>query len=572
MYNRIKQSLTLLTGGLLLWLFWGFWSPGRDVALFLSAFVIIIAAVLIYRQQKQLRKEILTRADSLPADDYHGAVVLVCGQSAALFAAGENRRETTKARYIAVPEPAGLSRIIREFREQSPAQLNRLSILYVVVPEQINQEEELEQMIISWRRAVGEARRQAGKAVPFWISVYLTPLYTTDVSTADEEPWFTPAERAGEFHVQQAGSPACSLPEWLAHQPVTDEQRFATALWFDHYLAWLSLVFVPRLTVKQTGAAPLYPAGWALRFAPVAALNNNVWSQFIAHSTRLPLPVQTVTPQPLPMPDHLLSRLRYDVSLVRTEAVLGVTGIICGLFLAGALTGSYFHNQQLIYHISDDLRQFEQLPGEPAEPKMVAWKQLQTDAALLAAWQREGTPSSYSLGLYQGTRILPYLYTALSRWAPPPPPAPVIVQEAPEMVSLDSLALFDTGKFTLKPGATKVLVDALINIRAKPGWLIVVSGYTDITGHADFNQKLSLKRAESVRDWMIETSDIDPGCFAVQGYGHNHPVADNNTAEGRAKNRRVEIRLMPQADACRASDTENVSPADGDTHSPKKEK
>ncbi|ENY6787220.1 OmpA family protein, partial [Providencia rettgeri] len=151
-------------------------------------------------------------------------------------------------------------------------------------------------------------------------------------------------------------------------------------------------------------------------------------------------------------------------------------------------------------------------------------------------------------------------------------PAPIIVQNAPEMVRLDSLSLFDVGQSTLKAGATKVLVDALLNIKAKPGWLIVVSGYTDNTGNPELNQKLSLKRAESVRDWMIETSDINPACFAVQGDGQNNPVADNQTAEGRAKNRRVEIRLIPQADACQGADNQTVSPMDVDTHSTQKEK
>lgn len=63
---------------------------------------------------------------------------------------------------------------------------------------------------------------------------------------------------------------------------------------------------------------------------------------------------------------------------------------------------------------------------------------------------------------------------------------------------------------------------------------------------------LSLKRAESVRDWMRDTGDVPESCFAVQGYGESRPVATNDTAEGRALNRRVEISLVPQANACRA--------------------
>jgi flagellar motor protein MotB len=61
---------------------------------------------------------------------------------------------------------------------------------------------------------------------------------------------------------------------------------------------------------------------------------------------------------------------------------------------------------------------------------------------------------------------------------------------------------------------------------------------------------LSLKRAEAVRNWMRDTGDVPESCFAVQGYGESRPVATNDTPEGRALNRRVEISLVPQANAC----------------------
>lgn len=156
--------------------------------------------------------------------------------------------------------------------------------------------------------------------------------------------------------------------------------------------------------------------------------------------------------------------------------------------------------------------------------------------------------------------LIPPVERATGEWVAPRPPRPVIqkVTQTPKTVRLNSLALFDAGKWTLKPGATKWLVNALVDIKAKAGWLIVVSGHTDNTGDPLRNQALSLKRAEAVRDWMRDTGDIPQSCFAVQGYGESRPVAPNDTAEGRARNRRVEISLVPQADACRLPD---VSPA-----------
>lgn len=125
------------------------------------------------------------------------------------------------------------------------------------------------------------------------------------------------------------------------------------------------------------------------------------------------------------------------------------------------------------------------------------------------------------------------------------------------------MSLFDTGKWTLKPGSTKLLVNSLVGIKARPGWLIVIAGHTDSVGDDKSNQTLSLKRAESVRNWMRDTGDVPESCFAVQGYGESRPVASNDAQQGRALNRRVEISLVPQPDACQVSTNSASTPADG---------
>jgi len=120
----------------------------------------------------------------------------------------------------------------------------------------------------------------------------------------------------------------------------------------------------------------------------------------------------------------------------------------------------------------------------------------------------------------------------------------------PEPVRLDSLSLFDAGSATLKPGSTKVLINALVGIKAQPGWLIVIAGHTDATGVAEQNLALSHARASAVRDWMQRMGDIADSCFAVQGFAANQPIASNETEAGRSANRRVDIHLVPQAGAC----------------------
>ena len=70
-----------------------------------------------------------------------------------------------------------------------------------------------------------------------------------------------------------------------------------------------------------------------------------------------------------------------------------------------------------------------------------------------------------------------------------------------------------------------------------------ITGYTDNVGTPEYNTKLSLQRAESVRDYMASIG-VDPGTMEVSGAGEANPVADNTTPEGRAKNRRVEIEVI----------------------------
>lgn len=117
-------------------------------------------------------------------------------------------------------------------------------------------------------------------------------------------------------------------------------------------------------------------------------------------------------------------------------------------------------------------------------------------------------------------------------------------------IQLDSLNLFDPGSAELKPGSTKLLVNALVGIKAQPGWLIVISGHADARGDAAKNLDLSRARASAVRDWMQRMGDIPDSCFAVQGVAASQPVSSNDTLNGRAENRRVDIRLVPQRNAC----------------------
>lgn len=579
MQNPIKQCLTLFATGLFLWLLWGFWSLGQSVTIFVSVFVLVLTGGMLFWQYKQRRQVLSTEHEytgAFPTDNYQGPVILVCGQSQALFLDDQLHRETNQGWYIRVSAPTELVKLIAALVEYAPSLSGHLSLLYVVLPEQLTQQETLTQALLNWRRAIGEGRQKIGAKLPFWVTVYLSKPHHADTAMhVDDEhtPWMTLLSHQTEFQVEQEGAMSVPYSVWLPAHFGQSEQSLQFSLWLDTLQSWLNQVLVPQFTLPQAGAPKQIPFAWAIQWINITSQPNNLWQQFIQEKTTLPLLSSAQKTDLLPLPDVMLRRLHHDINLSRTEKSLGAIGVIFGVFFMGALVGSYHHNQQLIRHIGEDIARFSQLSEVPLAPKLTAYQQLQDDAAEIARWEREGIPSAYSLALYQGNRILPYLHTLLGSWAPSQPEiTPEAPAAPPQIVTLDSLSLFDVGQYTLKTGATKVLVDALLNIKAKPGWLIMVSGYTDNTGNPEQNQKLSLKRAESVRDWMIQTSDISPTCFAVQGYGQNNPVADNNTADGRARNRRVEIRLIPQAEACQILGVNTVPSMDGGTHSTRKEK
>ena len=100
--------------------------------------------------------------------------------------------------------------------------------------------------------------------------------------------------------------------------------------------------------------------------------------------------------------------------------------------------------------------------------------------------------------------------------------------------------LFDTGKFDLRSEAREKLAKLSGIVVAHPGLKLAIEGYTDSTGSDELNEKLSQDRAQAVRDYLTEQG-LAQDTVTAQGFGKSEPVADNNTAAGRQKNRRVEI-------------------------------
>ena len=102
--------------------------------------------------------------------------------------------------------------------------------------------------------------------------------------------------------------------------------------------------------------------------------------------------------------------------------------------------------------------------------------------------------------------------------------------------------LFDFDRSTVKPEAGAILDRLVAFMNENKDKKANLSGFTDNVGTEAYNQKLSERRVASVRDYIVKKG-VDGGRVSGQGFGESKPIADNKTREGRAKNRRVEIKV-----------------------------
>jgi OOP family OmpA-OmpF porin len=127
--------------------------------------------------------------------------------------------------------------------------------------------------------------------------------------------------------------------------------------------------------------------------------------------------------------------------------------------------------------------------------------------------------------------------------APAPAPAPVVAPPAATKVTYAADAFFDFDKSVLKPEGKAKLDDLIGKIKDINLEVIIAVGHTDSIGSDAYNQKLSVRRSEAVKAYLV-SKGIEKNRVYTEGKGEKQPVADNKTAEGRAKNRRVEIEVV----------------------------
>ena len=155
------------------------------------------------------------------------------------------------------------------------------------------------------------------------------------------------------------------------------------------------------------------------------------------------------------------------------------------------------------------------------------------------------TPATAAAGC-DGALVAPAAAPAVVVVVPVAPVVPAPAQPAPpaaSKVTYAADAFFDFDKYVLKPEGKAKLDDLVGKVKGVNLEVIIAVGHTDSIGTVEYNQKLSVRRAEAVKAYLV-SKGIEKNRVYTEGKGKKQPVADNRTAEGRAKNRRVEIEVV----------------------------
>jgi outer membrane protein OmpA-like peptidoglycan-associated protein len=405
-------------------------------------------------------------------------------------------------------------------------------------------EDALTQALRVARQAVSDTSRMLGTRLPGYIAIYQR---LTAPPAAAGLQWYgvssttrlTDARKEvppGDAHRFEAVMQAA---ESQVHQAGGDPVAAARAAALASVIGWTQRVVLGPLTDRSQPATPwaLFGLGW-IDCGP-ASDPRSPWATDVHARSGIMPPPMVASPAPWPLPQPVIEAMPRRLWVSPRLAAFAHAIALLACAGAVAIWGSAKNNQTLLTHIGADLGRFSMIPAEHDTARRDALKALVADRDQIDYYARLGVPMRLSFGMYRGTLLMPVLNDAIASYQAPPPP--------PAVVTLDSMSLFDSGRAQLKPGSTRAVVGALEMIKAHPDKRILVAGYTDNVGNAKSNLKLSMARAGAVRDWLVEASGIPVTQFAIQGYGDTRPIADNGTNAGRAKNRRVEITLVPDA-------------------------
>lgn len=501
------------------------------------------AAMVLYgylkeRKEQQILQDtwhdIRLKLDVLPRSvQQRLAWVLVSGEKVSPQSA---LRISDDVLYIPVEKPANLATLVQKltmYRQGIAPDAMLLSIL----PAQA--EPEVLSAVMAWRAALAGTAKHIKHNIPLYLMIRANLQFGGDPHEA-LRVWHGFSVNGYALATEQDVADAIEQYQRLAAgNPVQMDlsAQFRQAR-VDALLQWCKTRVLPVMfDTRKTMLPQLAVQGVSVLASTASEAPQSEWGKFCAQTTQLQLKPRPGSADRInTLPSAWLYGIKGSKTLHLSFRTLCYAVALFFGALALAFIASAHNNARLYDRIARDLGQYQKLTVAQDAARLNSLNVLKEDLRELRQYQDEGVPTRLGFGLYRAHAFIPGLEQTIRNYRPP---------QKPTAITLDSLSLFDSGQYTLKEGANKALINALDMIRQNPQRQILIEGHTDNTGGASANMELSEQRARAVRDWLVASSDIPVTQFAIKGYGDTQPVADNETESGRAKNRRVEIVLIP---------------------------
>lgn len=504
-----------------------------------------IIALSVYAQW--VRREFGVEGRIEPVAYAELPVVLVIGPYAAAAFAHDGRtvalRRDTQAIWLPVRsagELGGVLRSVRELHGRFPD-----AAMMPVFPDAHPDEATLRQEFTQWRHALGQTVEGRACIVPCYVAVYAS--LGGRATQPEQTRWFGDFVDPNQSSADNRTIARCvqEIRQQLERIAFVQPQRgnIVCAELGQALLDWFADSALMSSVASLANTAPFNACGFLLASVDGRASQQGAWTRWLTAKTGLMLPGVTRASRWLPLPDVK----QMHAALPRASEVLSqpplpmTVGYVAqnliasmAVVLAISFAVSGWKNIQLIAQYADIKEAYELIPPVEIGARRDQVRLMQRLYAEVDQYEHYGVPTALGWGLYRGERLRPALLQTMAN-------APSLS----EGVTLDSLALFDSGKASLKAGAARQLQHVLRLIRAHPGKRILIAGHADDSGSSAANLTLSESRARSIRDWLVANANVSFTEFAIIGYGDTRPVASNADEAGRALNRRVEITVLP---------------------------
>lgn len=530
MNKRIYYTLILIWILLLSILFiWNIWNVYWVVKICLSILIIITLSFLWYRRQYWNKSNGINKLHNFPISR---RIILVVGDNLSKWIeSGHPWRLFRDAMWVRVDN---FSELIPIYQSLDSENKNPNGIMLILNPDNYVHVAALEQNISQWRQEIETIQGLYKRHIPVIFCIY------TDLNDKKTLSW--PNNIYNQVCRQRSDildyfEQLQKRLDGLSMLPTTNEDYLpysaSSTIYLNHQ--WLQKFVTKNLLPEKAypNSLTILSFVWVNSFT---ADEKADWRHFEIEKTGL------VTPNNIDDSHGLLNFPKIESGLIKqyylnqgSKYFFYAINWFC--FFAIINTGySFLQNKDWIQEIKAAHDQYIILPKDKENERLNSINKLKGIQQTLQDYQAYGEPNRMTFGLYHASMTLPIINKDINGFS--------LLKQEKKVIRLDSTALFDVGKSELKDDAKLVLQSVLTWIQANPNQRVLIDGYTDNTGDSNDNKRLSLERAQSVKNWLVTASTYPENHFTVQGYGDSNPIATNENTEGRSKNRRVEITLV----------------------------